>query len=277
MVRLQEILTRSAESETIESEIYGVLIQAVVETLVTTNVVGLRIGRESVPGDSIDIDLADKDAMLVHEVGEAAEVPLDIGAISTFNVKPKKYGLRPLITKEMMEDGKFDLMEYNIREAGYQMAKRLDSLLIAQIEAGDTAASHTVSGGAAITVANINTGIYNLEADAYKATDFIVSAAVAMDIRNIDTFVEADKAGVTNPSQGLLGRILGMTVWQTNQATANYAYIVDRKHALVLVEKRPITIERYDDVTRDLSGVVITARWGMRYLRQNACCTITTS
>lgn len=277
MQRLQEILTRSAEDETIESEIYDVLIQSVKANLVATNLLAIRIGREGIPGDSVTIDLTDKNVQLVHEIGEAAEVPLEIGTISSFTLKPKKYGLRPLITKEMMEDGKFDLMQYNLQEAGYQMARRLDGLLLAQIEAGDSAASNTVSGGTAITVANMNTAIYNLENADYNATDLVISPAVAMDIRNIDTFVEADKAGVTNPSKGLLGKIFGMTVWQSTQVTANYAYVIDRQHALALAEKRPITIERYDDVTRDLSGVVITARWDMRYLRDGACAVITTT
>lgn len=276
-VRLQELLTRQAETETIESEIYGVLIDAVRAKLVGTNLMALRIGAGSIPGSSIDVDLWDKNVVMVHEVGEAAEVPLEIGTVSTFNLKPLKYGLRPLITKEMQEDGKFDLMQYNLKEAGYQMARKLDSLIMAQIEAGDTAASNTVSGGAAITVANINTAIYNLENNDYAATDIVVSPAVAMDIRNIDTFVEADKAGVTNPSQGLLGKILGMTVWQSTQVTANYAYVIDREHALCMAEKRPITVERYNDVTRDLSGVVITARWKVRYLRDDANCVITTT
>jgi hypothetical protein len=82
---------------------------------------------------------------------------------------------------------------------------------------------------------------------------------------------------VTNPSKALIGVIYGMRVWQTNMATANYAYIIDKDHALMLAEKRPITVEKYNDVTRDLSGVVLTARWVARYLRANACCVITTT
>jgi HK97 family phage major capsid protein len=277
MKTLQEILTRPTEDETIPEEIYSNLILSVQENLVLAKLVAIKIGRESIPGDSIKVDYADKDAMLVHEIAEGAEVPLDIGTISTFTLTPKKYGLRPLITKEMVEDSKFDLMQYNLNEAAYQMAKKLDSLLAAQLVAGDTAASHTVSGGSAITVADINTAIYNLELDAYEATDFIVSAAVAMDLRNIDTFVEANKAGISNPSKGLIGKILGMNVHQTNNITANYAYVIDRKHALIVAEKRPVTIERYNDVTRDLSGVVITARWDSRYLKEKAISEITTS
>ena len=70
--KLYELLTRSSEPETIESEIYGTLIDAVKEKLIATNFIALRIGKESIPGDSIKIDYVDKDVMVVHEVAEGA-------------------------------------------------------------------------------------------------------------------------------------------------------------------------------------------------------------
>jgi hypothetical protein len=270
-------MTTTTEPEMIPSQIYGTVIEAVRDKLIGTQLLALRIGSDGIPGSSIDVVTQDVNSMTVSTLAEGQEVPISLEAVSTFNMAPVKYGLRPLITKEMVEDNKWDIIQRNLTEAGYAMARKLDSLILAQIEAGDSSASHTVTGGAAITLANIVTGIYNLEYDGYMATDLIVSSAVAQDIRQINTFVEADKAGVTNPSKSLIGVIYGMRVWQTNMVTANYAYIIDKDHALVLAEKRPITVEQYNDVTRDLSGVVLTARWKARYLRANACCVITTT
>lgn len=277
MKRLAEILTRSTEEEIIESEIYKTVVEAVKEILVGTQLVNLRINPGSIPGSSIDITLQDKDSMVVQEIGEGQEIPIDVENYSTFNLKPVKYGLRPVITKEMIEDGKFALVERNMQEAGYQMAKKLDSLLLAQIEAGSTAASFDVTGGAAITIANIASSMYNLENAGYNPDSLIISAEVAQDIRNIDTFVEADKAGIANPGTGLIGTVFGMKVYRSNQVTAKYAYVIDSRHALCLAEKRGITIEQYKDETRDLSGIAITARWKARYLRSDACSVITTT
>jgi len=275
--RLMELMTTTTEPEMIESEIYSTVVEAVKETLVGTQVLALRISPQAIPGSSIDVVLQTKDSLTVQEIGEGQEIPIDVENVETFNLKPVKYGIRPLITREMQEDNKWDIVQRNIVEAGYQMAKKLDALLMAAIEAGNSAASHTVSGSTAITIDNITTAIYNLEYDSYKADTLIVSAEVAKDVRNIDTFVEADKAGISNPGVGLIGTIFGMKVYQTNQATAKYAYVLDSRNALILAEKRPITVERYDDKTRDLSGVVVTARWKARYLRANACSVITTA
>ena len=275
--RLQELMTTTTEPEMIPSQIYGTVIEAVKDKLIGTNLLALRIGSDGIPGSSVDVVTQDVNSMTVSTLAEGQEVPISLEAVSTFNLKPIKYGMRPLITKEMIEDNKWDIIQRNLTEAGYAMARKLDSLIMAQIEAGDSAASNTVTGGAAITLANIVSGIYKLEVNNYQASDLICSAAIAQDIRQINTFVEADKSGVTNPSKSLIGVIYGMRVWQTNMATANYAYIIDKDHAVMLAEKRPITVEKYNDVTRDLSGVVLTARWVARYLRAAACCVITTT
>jgi predicted transcriptional regulator len=160
------------------------------------------------------------------------------------------------------------------------MAEKLDYLILEQIAAGSTAGSQNVSGSTAITLANIVNAMYNIEYDGYTPTDMIVTPEVAMDMRQISEFVHADKSGVTNISQRFIGTIFGMRVWESrNFSTTNieYAYIIDRDWALCLAEKRPITMERYDDVTRDVTGVVFTARWNARYLQANACSHITLS
>ena len=132
---------------------------------------------------------------------------------------------------------------------------------------------NTVTGGAALTVANIASAINYLEASDYTATDFAIGADVAMDLRNIDTFVEANKAGVSDPSKSLIGTIFGMKVWQTNNLTSTFgassanatdAVVLDKDWALAFAEKRPLTIDRYNDVTRQLEGIVLSARWDAR-------------
>lgn len=277
MKTIRELMYTGAEQEMILTDIYSQIIDAVRANLVGTQLVGLRIGPQSIPGSSIDVVTQTDDKLLVHEIAEGAEIPIDIEEFGSFNVKPVKYGHRPLLTKEMMEDNQFDILAHHIRESGYQMARKLDSLIMAQIEAGDSAASNTVSGGSAITIGNITSGMRKLEAKNYKPSHFVLHPNVVEDLRNIDTFVEANKAGIATPATGLIGTIFGMQVLVSSQVTSNYAYIVDSKHALVLAEKRPITVEQYDDVTRDLRGVAVTARWKCRYLRSQANCVITTS
>ena len=274
MRTLKEILTRSSEPEIVPSEIYDRVIEAARKKLIGTQLLALRVGPESIPGKTLTVVTQTVDSIVVHKVNEGAEVPIDVEAYSSFTVTPDKYGVRPVITKEMIEDGQFDVVQRNIEYAGYKMAEKLDALILEQSESGSdaTGGGGAVSGGAAITIANIAEAMYNLENGGYTPTDFIVGPATAQDMRQIAEFVHADKSGVTNISQSLIGTIFGMKVWVSrNINNSLYAYVIDRDWALMLGEKRPITIEKYDDVTKDLSGIVFTARWKARYLQPGAC------
>ena len=234
-MRLMELMTTTTSPSMIESEIYASVIEAVQENLVMAQNLALRISPQAIPGSEITIVLQSKDSLTVQELGEGQEIPIDVENVTSITLTPVKYGIRPLITREAQEDNKWDVIQRNIKEAGYQMAKKLDSLIITDgLAAGDTSAVHTVTGSTAITIDNITEAIYNIELDGYTANTFVISAEVAKDIRNIDTFVEADKAGIVNPGVGLIGTIFGMKVYQTNQLTAKYAYVFDNRHALVL-------------------------------------------
>lgn len=279
MGRLKELLTRTGESELIESEIYAVLIRAVRRKLVGTQLLARRIGPESIPGSSIDVDLETKNSMWVERTGEGAEFFKSHSKAETFNLKPEKFTLDVQITKEMLEDAKFALVEWQIDQAGYEMGEEMDYEILAQIKAGADAntVAHAVNSGTAVTVAKINDTIAFLEADDHHATDMVVDSGSATDLRNIDTFVEADKLGSRETfERGLIGRIMGMNVFMTQQAalrqtTYNYCLVVDREHALVMAEKRPISIARYDQVNKDITGIAVSARFKARYLRAEAC------
>jgi len=274
---VKEVMTSSSESEMIPSKIYDTVIESVKANLVLDKLVARKIGPRSIPGSSITVVLHTKDSVTVQEVAEGSEIPIDTNAYESFTLTPVKYGYRPLITNEMIEDNQFDVIAMEIAEAGYQFAKKMDSILAAQIEAGAAAAGNTVSGADPITVANIVTAMNKLEANDFTPTDMILSPEAAADIRNIDTFVEADKAKVTDPSKRLIGTIFGMKVWVSSQVTSNYVYIIDRNYALITATKRPLTIENYKDNIRDMKGIVFTMRWTARYLRAGACAVITSS
>jgi hypothetical protein len=116
-----------------------------------------------------------------------------------------------------------------------------------------------------------------LEADGYHPSHMSVGAGAAEDLRLIDSFVEADKLGNREAFEtGLVGRVYGMNVIQTNQADLaqavyDYVLMIDSRHALVLAEKRPISIARYDKANSDIVGIAVSARFEPRYLRKEAC------
>ena len=80
--------------------------------------------------------------------------------------------------------------------------------------------------------------------------------------------------------RGFLGTIYGMNVISvsTNAGmTTTTSYVIDRKWAYVIVEKRPITVENFDLPTYDQQGAVLTQRIDVQPLRTNAIAIITSS
>jgi HK97 family phage major capsid protein len=265
----------------IPRKIHDTLIEEVDKNLIPRSEAGMYFGPGDIPGSSIDINLVTANQMDVRIVAEGAEIPIDQSAYTSINLKPVKYGVALRITREMLEDAKWNLLQHNVTVAGKRFAEN-ETLLILQ-DALDNA-TNTVTGGAAITIANITRAMQYLDDADYTPTTLLVGMEVLNDLRNIDTFVEANKVGNTEMLQrGYLGTIYGLNVikYSSNAAPSStyskYAYVTDRMHAYVIAEKRPVTIENFELPVYDMSAASITQRIKVRHLRADAIAKITTS
>jgi len=265
----------------IPRKIFDTLIQEVDKNLIPRSEAALLFGPSDIPGSSIDVDTVDPNTMSVRVVGEGAESPIDQPGYSSFNMKPLKYGVAVRITSEMMEDSKWNLLQHSIMTAGKRFAENETSLILS--DALDNA-TNTVTGGAAITIANITRAMQYLDDEDYTPTTLFVGMEVLNDLRNIDTFIEANKVGNTDMLQrGFLGTIYGLNVikFSTNAAPSStyskYAYVTDKMHAYIIAEKRPVTIRNFDLEVNDMSAANITQRIKVRHLRAKSMAKITTS
>ena len=269
----------STGSYTIPRTLYSSLITAVRKRLVLRALAAKVIGPASIPGSSIDIATQTKDSMEVHRITEGAVIPLDAESYSGFNLKPIKYGVRIMISKEMQEDSLFDIMALNVETAGYEIADNEESLIIATLDTGSGQSDSTqvANSNATLPVSDITAAMQGIEEENFTPTHMVVGVEIANDLRNIDTFVEADKAGINDPSQRLIGKIFGMKVIVSNNVSSVNAYLIDKDHAFLIAEKRPLTIERYFDAARDSSFAAVTHRFVTRYLRSGAIARIVTT
>jgi len=264
----------------IPRKIHDTLIEEVDKNLIPRSEAAIYFGPGDIPGSSIDVDTVDPNKLDIRLIAEGAEVYQDQSEYSSFNMKPEKWGVAVRITREMLEDAKWNLLEHSLRIAGKRFAENETSLILSDALEN---ANSTVTGGAAITIANITRAMQYLDDEDYTPTTLFVGNEVLADLRNIDTFVEANKVGNTDMLQrGFLGTIYGLNVikFSTNAAPSStyskYAYVTDKMHAYVIAEKRPITVENFELPTYDMSGAVVTQRIKVRYLRAKAICEIHT-
>src|SRR3990167_11330010 len=157
-VRIQELLQTGIGTEgslLIPRKIFDTLWEAVDKSLIGRQFAAFIVGPDGVPGSSFDLNLATADSMTVYRVAEGASVTIDVPAFTSTNVVPRKYAVRPIITREMLEDGKWNLLEFSMRRAATEMAENENAQVLATLDG----AGNTVSGGATLTVANITRGI----------------------------------------------------------------------------------------------------------------------
>ena len=226
------------------------------------------------------MNLTDPNTLDIRIVAEGAEIPIDQESYSNINLKPVKWGVALRITREMLEDAKWNLLEHNIRTAGKRFAEKETELILS---AALMSYANMVTGGAAITIADITRAMQYLEDSDYTPTTLFVGMEVLNDLRNIDTFVEANKVGNRDMlARGFLGTIYGLNVikFSTNAAPtttySKYAFVTDRMHAYVIAEKRPVTIENFEMPVYDMSAASITQRIKIRDLRSHAIAKIHT-
>jgi HK97 family phage major capsid protein len=281
---IKELLSTDLGTEgqlLIPRKIHDTLIEEVDKNLIPRSESAMYFGPGDIPGSSIDVDLVTPNKMNIRLVAEGAEIPIDQSEYTSFNLKPVKYGISLRITRELLEDSKWNLLQHNLRVAGKRFAENETKLILS--DALDNA-TNTVTGGAAITIANITRAIQYLDDQDYTATTLFVGMEVLNDLRNIDTFVEANKVGNTEMLQrGFLGTIYGLNVlkFSTNAAPSStyskYAYVTDRMHAYVIAEKRPVMVDNFELPVYDMSAAAVTQRIVVRHLRADAIAKITTA
>ena len=251
------------------------------KSLIPRNLAKQVWGPTQIQGSSFTVNLETADTMDVRQVAEGAEVPLDAQEYSTVTFTPKKYGVAIRITRELMEDAQFPILQSQIATAGKRFAEKENELILTALDGAGT----TVSGGAAITLANITEAMEGLESSSYNPTDMIIGREILQDLRNIDVFVEANKAGGTEMmTTGFKGTIYGLNVVVFDDKASptpgtykKYAYIIDRSQAYGLAIKRDLRMETFDMPSFDMQGAVLTWRFDVQLLRDAAVARITTS
>ncbi len=270
--------TSTGSSVLAPTMVYKTIMEAVRKGLVFRNLAATIIPPAQIPGSAIKVSLQDVDSITVHAVAEGAEIPYDHENYTQRTLTPVKYGVNVGITREMIEDSQFAVALLNAQSAGYALADKEDSLVVAELASASAAAGHDVANSnATLPITDITEAMQNLENDGYTATHMVIGVEVANDIRNIDTFTEADKAGINDPSRALIGTIFGMNVIVSRNVSAKLAYVIDANKAFAIAEKRPVTLENYDDHSRDMRHVVATMRLAAGYLFAEAVSEITTT
>jgi len=205
-----------------------------------------------------------------YEIAEGAEIPVGTEDYDSVTLTPKKYGVRPLISREMIEDAEWDVIEYQLAEAGRAMADLETEKIILEMisDAGNSVAAGTSGTLAYADVVNI---LKECMIDEFVPDVLAIHPSEFADLLKDAAIQKAmDWGGPAVAPTGRIANLLGMRVLVSTKVTSGTALVVDSKHAGVLFIRRDVTVEEYEDPVKDLAGVAVTARWIYDTLRANA-------
>lgn len=217
------------------------------------------------------------------EVAEATDIPIDNQDYATVEFKAKKYGVRPLITKELIEDGLFNVAEIELRKAGRRVENRLNQNGITELI--DSAGLEHDCDGSNWGIKAIASGVSKVRAAGFNPDTLIMHPSAEAIV--LQEFVPTNyypTEAIVNT--GMVPNILGLktfTCGVTKNGTQEWDYDTDGDIGMVVYDsvaaaaigmRRDTTVENFDDPVKDMVGMTVTSRFDVEAIIANACCRI---
>lgn len=229
-------------------------------------------------------------------VTEGAEIPMNNQAYTARTWTAKKLGERPVITKEMIRDSLFGVVELETRKAGMRLENSLNQYMLSVMleNAGNNydinAAAGTVAGVKAIIAARqenlidgyiSDTIIAHPACSSYLYKDFVPGyTAQAQDYINNAILPKVMgcsvyECGVSCLSTTSPFKVSAATLDWDGPTNDKKGYLVfDSKSAGYIGMRQDIEIEEMRDPVRDLMNFCMTMRVACQYGVANSICTV---
>jgi len=186
-------------------------------------------------------------------------------------------------TRRFLEDATWNVLERESAELGRAVAL-LETERI--VKSFTSISSSDLAGGGEITASTSGTLTYAdivkarraVKAEKFKPDCLLISANKEGDLWLDDKFIHNFYYGTQQDKQrGVLGTFLNLEVIVDNSGATpdNKAFVIDRSVAAVMLIRRDIMVQSFDDEKTDSHGVVASERIGLGTLRSKAVARIT--
>jgi HK97 family phage major capsid protein len=221
-----------------------------------------------------------------YKIPEGAQVPETHEEIEYITAIPEKFGKRPMVTKELIEDAQWDVIARNTSLV-MTAAKEFEDKEILNTLFTGALSSNAITTGTADTLAlsEIREAMKYMAQIGWRPTDIIVNPAFW---ESMMAYSWATTTGETTSQEwksnmfrsGNVPPVFGIPVTMTplleDDADGNSrAMIISRKVCGILTLKRDWTLEAISDPLTDTQGVILTARFATSVLHPSAVVPIT--
>lgn len=215
------------------------------------------------------------------DVAEGAAIPIDTENFATKNITIKKIGCRPIITNELIEDGLWDMVEFELRRAGQKLEHKLNYDVINEaVDYSTYTTMGAVDANGDCSMANLLSAISQIHNNDYFPTDLILTPTAENMMISSNNLLQANYAGDAKALRNYdIGKVFGLKMhrltvdgstsqtydWNNGyNATSEVGALVCDPSYCMIAMRRDISIEQYDDPIHDLVGISATMRYGVK-------------
>jgi HK97 family phage major capsid protein len=184
-------------------------------------------------------------------------------------------------TREFLEDATWNVMDSMVEKVGRALGEEETNTIIALYGAvadADLAGGAPVNQGGAAMNWNGLVKLHNaVRSENWRPTVLAVNEVQLHQLLTDDKFIHAQylPAGQTDLEQGTVTSVLGMRVQASTLVPNGVAYVLDTRVASVMLLRRDVTVEDWEDIKNGKYGVRATTRFGVGILRSKAIAKMT--
>ena len=184
-------------------------------------------------------------------------------------------------TREFLEDATWNVMDNMTEKVGRALGEEETSRILAlygAIADADLAGGAPINQGGAAMNWNGLVKLHNaVRSENWRPTVLAVNEVQLHQLLTDDKFIHAQylPAGQTDLEQATVTSVLGMRVQASTLVPNGVAYALDTRVASVMLLRRDITVEDWEDIKNGKYGARATTRFGVGVLRSKAIAKMT--
>jgi len=184
-------------------------------------------------------------------------------------------------TREFLEDATWNVMDSMAEKVGRALGEEETNRIIAlygAIDDDDLASGDSIDHDGAAMNWNGLVKLHNaVRSENWRPTVLAVNEVQLHQLLTDDKFIHAQylPAGQTDLEQATVTSVLGMRVQASTLVPNGVAYALDSRVASVMLLRRDITVEDWEDIKNGKYGVRATTRFGVGVLRSKAIAKMT--
>ena len=148
-----------------------------------------------------------------EKVAEGAAVPVHEESYSKVDVEMVKYATRPLITKEMIADGLFDIVEWEIKKVGARLENTLNRVVLEKLLSELDGISAIDPTGTHLAVTDIANAVGQVKNKNWNPDVLITHPMAEAYLLQDSNLAYVSYAGSDSPlREGAIGRLIGLSL-----------------------------------------------------------------